>query len=258
MRVDLHPGAGGRRYAVLRGLTGAEELAFGPDIAFAGAALIENLLVREAGASVGPGEADLLSIADRDRILAALYRANFGDHVASTCLCGACTERFEFGFNISDLESPQAGGPAVSGPDKEGRFRLARGEWFHLPTVADLKAIAGLDRSQALEALRARCLHGSDADVAAVEAAMERVGPLLSCDLEACCPHCGTVEIIAFDLERHFFGALAAERRYLTNEIHALASAYHWSLQEIAALPREDRRALVRCVEAGRQRSGFA
>jgi hypothetical protein len=257
LHVDLHPGSGGRRYAVLRELTGAEELALAADDAFAGTALIDKLLVRVAGASVGPGEADLLAVADRDRLLAALYKSCFGDRIESVCTCRTCDERFELGFRVSEMEARDVDGADVEGPDADGCFTVDDGARFRLPTVADLKAIAGLDASAALAALRARCIAGENASADTIDAAMEKVGPLLSCDLEAQCPQCGDVEIIRFDLERHLLGALVAERRYLTREIHVLASAYHWPLSEIAALSRDDRRALVRCVEAGRT-SDFA
>jgi hypothetical protein len=255
IHVDLHPGPGGRRYAVLRELTGAEELGFAADEAFAGTTLVDRLLVRATGASVGPGEADLLAVADRDRLLAALYRTCFGDRIESVCCCAACGERFELGFLVSDIEArPTEGSPAMDGPDAEGFFTLRGGGRFRLPTVADLKAVAGFTDHEALATLRRRCIEdaqGTDAD--AIDAAMEHAGPLLSCDLEAQCPQCGGNAIIRFDLERHLLAALAAERRYLTREIHVLASAYHWSLSEITSLRRDDRRALVRCVEAGRR-----
>jgi hypothetical protein len=256
IHVDLHPGRGGRRYAVLRALTGAEELAFAADEAFAGTTLVDRLLVRAAGASVGPGEADRLAVADRDRLLAALYKTCFGDRIESVCSCSACGERFELDFLISDIEARTMDGPAVDGPDAEGYFTLDGGMRFRLPTVADLKAVAGLDGREALAALRRRCIrHGEGADVDAIDAAMDKAGPLLSCDLEALCPQCGAIEVIRFDLERHLLAALATERRYLTREIHLLASAYHWQLSEIASLSRDDRRALVRCVEAERRAS---
>ena len=210
--------------------------------------------MRAAGASVGPGEADLLAVADRDRLLAALYRTCFGDRIESVFSCRACGERFEFGFLVSDVEARAMRSPATKVPNAEGYFTLDDGVRFRLPTVADLKAVAGLNSREALATLRRRCIRDCEgADLDAIDAAMENAGPLLSCDLEAQCPHCGGNEIIRFDLERHLLTALAAERRYLTREIHVLASAYHWPLSEIASLAREDRRALVRHVEAGRR-----
>jgi len=254
IHVDLHPGRAGRRFAVLRALTGAEEFAFAADEAFAGTALVDRLLVRAAGASVGPGEADLLAVADRDRLLAALYKTCFGDRIESVCLCGGCGERFALDFRVSDIEARETDGPTPVGPDAEGCFTLDGGARFRLPTVADLKAVAGLDGREALAALRRRCIqHDESADADTIDAAMEKAGPLLSCDLEAQCPQCGGTEVVRFDLERHLLSALAAERRYLTREIHVLASAYHWPLSEITSLSRDDRRALVRSVEAGRR-----
>lgn len=254
IHVDLHPGCTGRRYAVLRPLTGVEELTFAAGEAFAGTALIDKLLVPAAGACVGPGQADALPVADRDRLIAALYKACFGERIESVCRCGACGERFEFNFLIDEIASRAADGRAAEGPDADGYFALESGGRFRLPTVTDLKAIAGFDRDTALARLRERCTQDATGHDD-IDAAMERAGPLLSCDLDARCPNCSNGETVRFDIEHYFLTALAVERRYLTREIHILASAYHWPLSEIVSLPREDRRALVRCVKAG-QRAG--
>ena len=258
IRVELHRKEAGRRFAVLRPLRGSDEIAFDETEDFAGSALIDALLAPAAGASVGPGEADRLTVSDRDRLLAALYRHCFGDRIESVCRCRSCGERFEISFLVSEVETmPRTSGPAaIEGPDADGYYR-ANGARFRLPTIGDLKAVAGLGRREAETALRARCVAAADGcEAEDVDEAMETAGPVLSCELDAACPQCGAAETVPFDLERYLLSALASERRFLTREIHVLASAYHWPLADIMSLSREDRRALVRCVDSSRRGSG--
>jgi hypothetical protein len=99
-----------------------------------------------------------------------------------------------------------------------------------------------------------RCIDAAAtvADENAIEEAMAQIAPSLDLDIATTCPHCAAPGTIAFRLENFLLHALAAERRFLTMEIHLLASAYHWTLAEILGLSRDDRRILVRCVERER------
>ena len=128
---------------------------------------------------------------------------------------------------------------------------LPDGRRFRLPTSEDELALVGLAAADAGPALVARCA-GDAEDAGAVEAAMERVGPPLCLDLEATCPRCTARQAVPFDIQAHVLGALAGERHLLTREIHRIAGAYGWGLAEILALPRRDRHAFVRYIEAER------
>jgi hypothetical protein len=81
------------------------------------------------------------------------------------------------------------------------------------------------------------------------EAFTER-DPLTALQLVAACPSCGATNRIDFDLEGWLLGLLAAEQRRLIDDVHALASAYHWSEAEICALPAWRRRAYLARVAA--------
>lgn len=255
MRVELSPGTPGGRWAVLRPVTGHDELALDAGAPGSGTALVDRLLVAAPGTPIGPGTVGSLSVAERDRLLAAVYAACYGDHVESAATCTACGEPFELTFSLDALLADRVPRPGddVAGPDDEGYYRSRDGR-FRVPTVGDVGAVAALAPTRAPRALLERCVAGAvDGREEELAAAMERLAPHLDVDLGTRCPACGDAQSVRFSMERFLVGALTAERRFLTREVHRLAAAYGWGLDDILRLSREDRRTLVRQVEAERR-----
>ena len=77
--------------------------------------------------------------------------------------------------------------------------------------------------------------------------------PGASPDIAVPCALCGAPQTIELEIVEFFLAAVARETPLLAREIHALASAYRWSFQEIAGLSRGQRHAQVR---ADRARTG--
>src|SRR4051812_7854929 len=98
-RVALD-GVQGLRWAWLREITGADEAALEGRDTPAAIALLDRLLVDRPGATVRPGEAALLTITDRDLLLAAVYRASFGARIGSTVACAGCGAPFDLDFDL--------------------------------------------------------------------------------------------------------------------------------------------------------------
>lgn len=253
--VLLDPGTGGRRRAFLRSLTGADEMA-----AERGAvALLDRLLVPGTG-SVSPGEAARLSVADRDRLLAALHRDLFGDRIEADAPCRNCDRLFAVVFSLAALVDGQRTQrpEGVDGPDDAGRYRVG-GITFRLPTCEDLDDAVGWSARQRRATLLARCVVEGAASgrEAEIEAAMAALGPTLDTDIETTCPHCATPQNVRFAIDHYLLASLANERRFLLHETHRIARAYGWSHEAIMALPRRDRQDYVRLIDAERQgRSG--
>ncbi len=251
MRVELRQSVAGRRWAKLRPLTGDDEMAVDPADAGAANALLMRLL-EGSDAAIGPDCLMALSVADRDRLLAAIYRVEFGDSIVGVAACGHCGEEFEFNFSLNALLAHQDRGSDQVVRDGDGFYRLADGCRFRAPTLGDMEEVAKLPIDTAIGALLDRCLEvpvaGRSRD--AVQAALEQVAPILNIDVESQCPHCGATQSVAFNLESYLLRVLAQERRFLTHEIHRLAVSYGWSLRDILSLSRGDRRSLVRRVEA--------
>ena len=152
-------------------------------------ALVDRLLVDVAGAACGPGHAATLAAADRDRVLAAVYRAELGDRVASTVTCPACAAQFDLDFRLSALCAAIRPEAEAAAAIAAGRYRLADGTELRVPTGADELAAALAPEPE--RALAARCRLSGDADDATIADALERIAPLVSTELDAVCPECG-------------------------------------------------------------------
>jgi hypothetical protein len=252
MRVDLAPAATGTAWAVLRPFAGHDELALDPADPAAGSTLLGRLLQSLHGAAAGRAGLGALSVADRDRLLAALFAAWFGNAVELLAACRDCGEGFALAFDLEALRTSQTMPDArLEGPDEQGFFVLDRRLRFRPPTLDDVEAVTHLPEDVAVDALLQRCVDGLAAgDAALVQEAMAQVAPVLALDIATRCPHCAAAQDVPFSLEAHLLGLLAQERPFLTHEIHLLARAYGWSLGEILQLSRDDRRTLVRLCEA--------
>jgi hypothetical protein len=75
-----------------------------------------------------------------------------------------------------------------------------------------------------------------------IEAALSAADPLTDLVLETTCPYCGADNAVPFPLEDSLLAALRRLGERLLEEIHLLASTYHWSEAEILALPAGRRR----------------
>jgi hypothetical protein len=70
-----------------------------------------------------------------------------------------------------------------------------------------------------------------------VEEAMEEHDPLINFKLRVKCPACETTNLVAIDLEDLSLRGLRDAQRRLLTSIHRLAAHYHWSEQQIFAVP---------------------
>lgn len=77
--------------------------------------------------------------------------------------------------------------------------------------------------------------HGEWVD--SVEKAMEEHDPLINFKLRVKCPACETTNLVAIDLEELSLRGLRDAQRRLLSSIHRLAAHYHWSEQQIFAVP---------------------
>jgi hypothetical protein len=213
--------------------------------------LLERLLVAAPGAVLAGPRAAELAVADRDLLLAAVYRAAFGARVSSTVACHSCPERFDVDFSLDDLLASMR--PAAFGIAREadGVFRMADGRRFRLPTGVDETAAAALPEERRERELLQRCLipAGGDNDLESLSEAMQKAGPLLDLETEARCPECGTAQPVRFDMQHYVLSRIRGEARARAFDVHRLARAYGWPLSEILELPRSRRRLYVDLIE---------
>jgi hypothetical protein len=238
----------------LRELNGFDEQSIsGVDTATA-INLIDRLLVRSPGSPIEHFNAAELTASERDRLLAEVYERTFGPRIESTVRCGVCQELFDLTFAIRDLLASLdsvASSPMVT-RDPDGTYRTAVGLRFRLPVGTDELAVIGLPPQKAQSVLLQRCILESNepVEIDAVQEAMENVAPVMNLDLDARCPECGGKQQVHFDIQFYLLRALLQESKRIGREIHRLAVAYGWSLNEILSLSRSQRQAFVEFIES--------
>ena len=256
-QVQLNGAAGGG-WAFLREITGAEEQSVTSTTTADAIRLLAGLLVDIQPGSLRPEELGGLHAADRDQMLAEIYRRIYGQRVESTVDCGICGEVFDLDFSLPtllrSLHSAELPEPVEQLDD--GSYVLADGLRFRLPGAEDEYAVMGLAPGVAESELLQRCIQdlpeGVDPDESAerIQAVMESLAPIVDLELDARCPECGKDQQVHFDLQNFLLSSLCAERGKLMAEIHSLASSYGWSLTDILNLPRSQRRSLAALIEA--------
>ncbi|MBZ4420166.1 hypothetical protein K8638_27225 [Myxococcus sp. RHST-1-4] len=245
-------GGSGLRRAWLRELCGLDEESLEGGGTPEALRLLDRLLVDGPGASVRPGESGTLPVSERDRLLAAVYRATFGPRIEGTLRCAACAASFDLDFDLDTLVAQTLDAPEAPGIEAcEGLYSLPDGRRFRLPTGDDECAVLTLPPEEAAHALLRRCcVEGELAadDEPALLEALQQVGPMLNLELTASCPECGHSQALHFDMQAYLLGALAREAESRVYEVHRLALAYGWSLGEILSLSRRRRQAYAALV----------
>ena len=266
------------REVELAPLSGREEELLADQRSIGRTALITIILsrcVHHLG-SISPVPVELmrrLLVADRQYLLLKLREITFGDQVQATvrCLWADCGQKVDIDFSLQDIPvtESQAKGPFYTMQlSPEAAFRGEEGEayraiTFRLPNGEDQEVLSSLvadDEEQAFAMLLGRCIqrigpweHPGDAlisrlspqAVQEIERQMEDLAPKVELTMEAQCPECGRDFAVPFDPQEFLFGELRTSRDLLYREVHYLAYHYHWSEQEIMAMPRDKRRRYI-------------
>ena len=121
-------------WAMLRELCGHDEETVGGVGVLDAVALVDRLLVASPGAAIATGEAAELAVADRDRVLAAIYVRAFGSRITADLPCAQCGVQFEL-----ELELGAVAGELTAQTTRAdgGWYRVGDGPRFRLPTATD-------------------------------------------------------------------------------------------------------------------------
>jgi hypothetical protein len=166
--------------------------------------------------------------------------------------CPECEKPFEVEVDLETLPVGEAGAgfPFVEVETRIGKLRL------RVPSGADQSALEPLGRGEVAEReLLRRCVVGGELparlaldDIARIDAALEAVSPWIVTELAAQCPECKTECTVPLDP----YASLRGSARQILDDVHALASHYHWSEAEILALPRARRRLYLSRIDRAR------
>ena len=246
--------------------------AFGGDIGdlavdFSGAGrpwLITSLLARcsqTSGGSPAPEQA-IWDLPVSTRIAAIVWLAAAGQTRPLAwrvhCRYADCGAEGELELGIDEIEALLAEAhldqlvPVTIG-SRTARLRRPTGgdqrQW--LDTGADGLAIAAaLLVEPSLETLSAEGITVDEMN-ASIDRAMEEYDPLVDFHLDVGCPQCGRPTAHAPDLAAGALERLWVAQLHLIEQVHRLASHYHWTEDEIAKIPSWRRQAYLSCIDGG-------
>ena len=249
-----------RRTFRFRPVSGELELAISESAEAAGSlprcvSLVLGAALEQVGGEPGSPElAEALCVADRQFLMQQLAILLGMERSWRTAMCQGCGQRFDFPLELPQLPVKPAreGFPFAEVDTGLGRLRV------RVPSGADQEAVARLQpEARAMRTLLERCVEPlpadtslealSPEDVARIEEALEEVSPAVVTRLQAACPDCGTAQEVVVD------PYLCLETgSSLLEEVHILASAYHWSERDILALPRPRRRRYLDLIDQAR------
>jgi hypothetical protein len=72
---------------------------------------------------------------------------------------------------------------------------------------------------------------------------------MMTIQIDSACPACGVNISVGFDLEAQLLSLLANQKNTLLQHIHQLASVYHWTEEDILALPANRRQYYIERIE---------
>jgi hypothetical protein len=174
-------------------------------------------------------DAHALTLAERH---AWVWRAMLHEGVTQfeiTAECPGCRHKLELALDLGSMSLP-----TVS-PNKTIQSE-SRG--VRLPTPADLES------SASREELFAR-LRAGDEDADAIEDALAAADPLAEIEIAGTCTECGSPVSSVGDLAGTWLARVRRRVDELLEEIHLLASRYHWSEKEILEVPDSRRRVYI-------------
>ncbi|WP_295386991.1 hypothetical protein [uncultured Thiodictyon sp.] len=187
---------------------------------------------------------DQLPLADLDAALLAVRRRLIGERLMAEVRCAGCGTLGDVGFTVSDYLAAHAPNPPRGlERDDQGWYVLGQTR-LRIPTVAAYRAAAQTARSMADLAARLEdhCIGGlTGADRRRALRTLERVAPLLGGEIAGQCPACEAPVYAWFEPGDFVLSELRQRAAGLYEEVHLLASVYHWSEQAILALPASRR-----------------
>ncbi len=187
-----------------------------------------------------------LSVGDRQFLMRRLAIHIEDALLWLTAKCGECGEAFDVSLRLSELPVKPAGDkfPETVVDMPSGRLKV------RVPTGDDQESIASVrDDCRAMQMLLTRLISSEattaegevfdlasldEAQLSTIETVIEAMAPEVASEMVTHCPHCEMGNRIPISP----YGCMERSVGELFSEIHALAANYHWSEQDILALPR--------------------
>ncbi|MCP4256645.1 MAG: hypothetical protein GY774_03850 [Planctomycetes bacterium] len=200
---------------------------------------------------VDAGRVADLCVADRQYLMVRLAAILDGEQMWLQVTCAHCDALFDVEVRRCDLPVKQAGQdfPIVTLRIKEWEIDV------RVPTGADQQRIGNSSEEfeeETVQQLLQNCILSvngsppgkdfikklSESDIDAIDEALDEASPSVCIQLRVTCPECGREQHAELD----HYDLVDINENYFYNEVHTLASHYHWSEQAILDLPQVKRR----------------
>lgn len=204
-----------------------------------------------------------LCAGDRESLVWQVWRLTWGDAVDVVVGCDACGEKLD--VRLDAAQAAAASGEVPLGPLREQVG--GRAVTFRVPTGADLEEAGDApDERSGVSRLLRRLVTDVDGGPAGPDDLDRLAGPLAErlADLDpgaetwvrTVCPACGADLASLVDPVALVSEEVARGARGLLQEVHLLASTYHWTEDVILSLPTPRRRRYLDLVAGDAPWSG--
>lgn len=190
------------------------------------------------------------TVSERLQGLLAIANASTGASTAAVAVCSNadCREQIELQLGLSSFadEEPANQFDWLSPDDEKISCRLPTGQdqlaWQN-HTQAGQDAQNNDESWLAKRLIEDRSKQSTpvqlpDTWIDSLGVALNAADPLTALDIDVSCPFCHQSLRVDVDLEHLLIEGLRLQQRRLIEQIHRLASSYHWSESDIASLPR--------------------
>jgi len=189
-----------------------------------------------------------LCVADRQFLMLRLAAMLGGEQMWLKVECAHCDSLFDVEVQRCDLPVKEAGQdfPIVTLRIEERKIDV------RVPTGADQQRIGNSPEEEAIQQLLQNCILSvngsppgmdfvenlSKSDIDAIDEALDEASPAVCDQLRVTCPECGREQHAELD----HYGPAGMNEHTFYDEVHTLASHYHWSEASILDLPQARRR----------------
>jgi hypothetical protein len=228
------------------------------DVLLSEAPVLDTQLALRLLSSLAQGAPDLeeLTPGAFEVLLMTLRRRTFGDRVIAEGKCPAaeCRATIDVSFSAAELVAERR-------PARQNGMKLAAKRGWYSLSGATFRPLSMADRAAAARAddpegeLIRRSVRPAKLEPAVlnrIERAIARLDPLVSREISGDCPECGGPVRMYFDVQSFVLEELRQQAALVFDDVHLLASQYHWSEERILALPRARRRRYVERIREER------
>ncbi len=242
---------------------GIEKSDLGIDLAESDTPGLVTRILKECAAGAGSGiSADLfyeLSVSKRLECLLVLAAKSSGTALSFPFRCAGCGLELELELTLDEIAEQQREADLIETVEVMIRDKIFT---IRKPTGRDQESWSGrvfADEKAAIGAMIGTLMTMPGewetleaADLDRINEALDEADPLVNFLCRVACADCGEPNEFLIDLCDTALGILARLQKQLIVMVHKLASHYHWSEEEIFAVPHWRRLAYLDLIAAGR------